>query len=158
MYHTITRRYHTPTAVHRIVKKKPVTPIARWVCTFLLPHFSLPAPPPCLPSTSTHMRASTWHRQRRIHPAGWTVPIVPLMYRRRRIIVVIVGRTIIVILVVINIFFSSFIDADPSHIMLVDCCMLCCRECGPIMAVWGRRPPWSIYSIAFYPILSSFFI
>jgi hypothetical protein len=25
--------------------------------------------------------------------------------------------------------------ADPSHIMLVDCCMLYCRECGPIAAV-----------------------
>ncbi len=41
--------------------------------------------------------------------------------------------------------------------MLVDCWMLCCWECGPITAVWWRRPPWSIYSIAFYPILPSFF-
>ena len=32
-------------------------------------------------------------------------------------------------------FFSSFNNADPSHIMLVDCCMLYCRECGPIAAV-----------------------
>ena len=31
--------------------------------------------------------------------------------------------------------FSSFNNADPSHIMLVDCCMLNCRECGPIAAV-----------------------
>ncbi len=54
--------------------------------------------------------------------------------------------------------FSSFNDADPLHIMLVDCWMLCCQECGPITAVWGRRPPWSIYLIAFYPILPSFFI
>ncbi len=42
---------------------------------------------------------------------------------------------IIVILEVINISFSSFNDVDLSHIMLVDCCMLCCRECGPIAAV-----------------------
>jgi hypothetical protein len=41
----------------------------------------------------------------------------------------------IVILIVIIICFSSFNDIDMSHIMLVDCCMLCCRECGPIAAV-----------------------
>ena len=29
-----------------------------------------------------------------------------------------------------------------SHSMLVDCCMICCRECGPIAAVWRWRPPW----------------
>jgi hypothetical protein len=44
-------------------------------------------------------------------------------------------RAIIVILIVINIFFSSFNDVDLSYIMLVDCCMLCCREGGPIVAV-----------------------
>jgi hypothetical protein len=44
-------------------------------------------------------------------------------------------RAIIVILIVINIFFSSINDVDLSHIMLVDCCMLCRRECGPISAV-----------------------
>ena len=32
-------------------------------------------------------------------------------------------------------FFSSFNNVDPSHMMLVDCCMLCCRGCGPIAAV-----------------------
>jgi hypothetical protein len=32
-------------------------------------------------------------------------------------------------------FFSSFNDVDPSHMMLVDCCVLCCRGCGPIAAV-----------------------
>jgi hypothetical protein len=42
---------------------------------------------------------------------------------------------LIVILLVINTFFSSFNNVDLSHIMLVDCCMLCCRECGPIAAV-----------------------
>ncbi len=31
--------------------------------------------------------------------------------------------------------FSSFNDVDLSHIMLVDCCMLCCQECGPIAAI-----------------------
>jgi hypothetical protein len=44
-------------------------------------------------------------------------------------------HTIIVILIVINICFSSLNDVDLSHIMLVDCCMLCFRECGPIAAV-----------------------
>ncbi len=43
-------------------------------------------------------------------------------------------RAIIVILIVI-LFFSSFNDVDLSHNMLVDCCMLCCRECGLIAAV-----------------------
>ena len=44
-------------------------------------------------------------------------------------------RALIVILLVINTLFSSFNGVDLSHIMLVDCCMLCCRECGPIAAV-----------------------
>jgi hypothetical protein len=44
-------------------------------------------------------------------------------------------HAIIVILIVINILFSSFNDVDLLHIMLVDCCMLCCQECGPIAAV-----------------------
>ncbi len=43
-------------------------------------------------------------------------------------------RAIIVILIVI-LFFSSFNDVDLSHNMLVDCCMLCCQECGLIAAV-----------------------
>jgi hypothetical protein len=37
--------------------------------------------------------------------------------------------------------------------MLVDCCVLCCRGCGPIAAVWQQRPPWSI---KFDRILPSF--
>ncbi len=114
-------------------------------------------PPPCLPSTPTHMQASTWHRQRQICPAGWTGPIVLLLYCCRCIILA-EGRAIIVILIIISIFFSSFNNADPSHIMLVDRWLLCCQECGPIMAVWQRQPPWLIYSIAFYPILPSYFI
>ncbi len=32
-------------------------------------------------------------------------------------------------------FFSSFNDVDPLHLMLVDCCVLCCRGCGPTAAV-----------------------
>jgi hypothetical protein len=44
-------------------------------------------------------------------------------------------RALIVILLVINTLFSSFNEVDLLHIMLVDCCMLCCRECGPIVAV-----------------------
>jgi hypothetical protein len=32
-------------------------------------------------------------------------------------------------------FFPSFNDVDPSHMMLVDCCVLCCRGGGPIAAV-----------------------
>ncbi len=44
-------------------------------------------------------------------------------------------RALKVILLVINTFFSSFSDVDLSHVMIVDCCMLCCRECGPIAAV-----------------------
>jgi hypothetical protein len=44
-------------------------------------------------------------------------------------------RAIIVILIVINICFSSFNNVDLLHIMLVDCCMLCFRECGPIAVI-----------------------
>ncbi len=100
-------------------------------------------PPPCLPSMPTHMQASTCHRQRWICPAGWTVPIVPSLHRHCCTFLS-TQCAIIVILLVINIFFSSFNDVDPSHMMLVDCCMLCCRRCGPIAAVWQRRLPWSI--------------
>jgi len=55
-------------------------------------------------------------------------------------------------------FFSSFNDANPSHTMLVDCCILYCRECGPMLAVGTTPFPWSIVSISFYPILPSYFI
>ncbi len=44
-------------------------------------------------------------------------------------------RAIVVILIVIINVFSSFNDADPSNIMLVDCCMRYCQEWGPIAAV-----------------------
>ena len=47
----------------------------------------------------------------------------------------------IVIKIVITIFFSSFNDVALSNSMFVDCCMLFCRECGPIAAVRCRRPP-----------------
>ncbi len=67
-------------------------------------------------------------------------------------------RALIVILLVINTVFSSFNNVDLSHIMLVDCCMLCCQECGPIAAVWRRRPSWWsiwLHFTQFYlPILS----
>jgi hypothetical protein len=42
-------------------------------------------------------------------------------------------RALMVILLVINIF-SSFNDIDPLHMMLVYCCVLCCRVGGPIAA------------------------
>jgi hypothetical protein len=41
------------------------------------------------------------------------------------------GRALIVISLVMNTLFSSFNDVDLPHSMLVDCCMICCRECGP---------------------------
>ncbi len=44
-------------------------------------------------------------------------------------------RALIVISLVMNTFFSSFNDVDLPHSMLVDCCMICCRECGPIATV-----------------------
>ncbi len=52
-------------------------------------------------------------------------------------------------------FFSSFNNVDLSHIMLVDYCMICCRECGPIAAVWQWLLPWWSNWIAFSPILPS---
>ncbi len=56
-------------------------------------------------------------------------------------------RRRVVILIVINICFSSFNGVDLLHIMLIDCCMLCCRESGPIVAVWRQRPPWGRQSL-----------
>ena len=44
-------------------------------------------------------------------------------------------RALIVLSLVMNTFFSSFNDLDLPHSMLVDCCMICCRECGPIATV-----------------------
>ena len=44
-------------------------------------------------------------------------------------------RALIVLSLVMNTFFSSFNDVDLPHSMLVDCCMICCRECGPIATV-----------------------
>jgi hypothetical protein len=41
-------------------------------------------------------------------------------------------RALIVLSLVMNTFFSSFNDVDLPHSMLVDCRMICCRECGPI--------------------------
>jgi hypothetical protein len=40
--------------------------------------------------------------------------------------------------------FSRFNTVDLLHSMLADCCMLRCREWGPITAVGRRRPPLSI--------------
>ncbi len=57
-------------------------------------------------------------------------------------------RWCVLILIVINICFSSFNGVDLSHIMLVDCCMLCCRESGPIAAVWRQRLPWGRQSLS----------
>ncbi len=44
-------------------------------------------------------------------------------------------RALIVLSLVMNTFFSSFNDVDLPHSMLVDCCMICCRECGPLATV-----------------------
>jgi len=44
-------------------------------------------------------------------------------------------HALIVLSLVMNTFFSSFNDVDLPHSMLVDCCMICCRECGPIATV-----------------------
>jgi hypothetical protein len=54
-----------------------------------------------------------------------------------------------------NNFFSSFNNIDPSHMMLVDFCMLCCQGCGPIAAAYdggGQHGPSSLitFCLAFY--------
>jgi hypothetical protein len=98
---------------------------------------------PRQPSSIILLGAVTCHYNRQYYPAGWAVPIVSSLHRRRRSSSS-MRRALIAILLVINTFFSSFNDVDPSHMMLVDCCVLCCRGCGPIAAVWRRRTPWSI--------------
>ena len=157
MYHTLSKSYYTLNHPHPVAKKNSVTPIAWWACAKIHRCLALPPFPPCLSLAPTHMQASTRHWHCQICPAGWTVSIIPLLHHHRCTLSS-TQCAIIVILIVINIFFSSFNNADLSHIMLVDCWMLCCQECGPIMAVWPRWPLWSIYLIAFYPILPSFFI
>ena len=93
-----------------------------------------PPPPPRQPLLLTSLGASLMRWNWLFLPVGRTVPIVPSLDRHRRTSPS-TRLAIIVILIVINIFFSSFNDVDPSHMMLVDCCVLCCRECGPIAAV-----------------------
>ena len=112
----------------------PVDTLGRGQITPLQPPPPLPPPPPCQPSSNISLGATTCHRNRRYRPVGCTAPIVALLYRRRRSSTS-TRRALLVILLVINIFFSSFNDVDPSHMMLVDCCVLCCRGCGPIVAV-----------------------
>ena len=51
--------------------------------------------------------------------------------------------------------FPSFNNIDPRRMMLVDCCMLCCRGCGPIVAPYdggGCHGPSSliVFYLAFY--------
>ena len=81
------------------------------------------------------------------------MPIVALLHPRRCSLTS-ARRALIVILLVI--IFSSFNDIDPSHMMLVDCCMLCCQGCGPIAAPYdggsGRHGPSSLitFYLAFY--------
>ncbi len=88
----------------------------------------------CLPLKPTPMWRMLCRCQHQICPAGRTVPIVLSSLRRRRTLSS-SRRALMVIEIVINKFVSSFNDADPSHIVLVDCCMLYYWECGPIMAV-----------------------
>jgi hypothetical protein len=44
-------------------------------------------------------------------------------------------HALIVLSLLMNTFFSSFNDVVLPHSMLVDCCMICCRECSPIATV-----------------------
>ena len=53
-------------------------------------------------------------------------------------------HALIVLSLVMNTFFSSFNDVDLPHSMLVDCCMICCRECGPIATVVLTSFPVSV--------------
>ena len=53
------------------------------------------------------------------------------------------GMTCTVIKIVIIIIVSRLSNADPSHIMLDDGCMLCCQECGHMVASEWRWPPWT---------------
>jgi hypothetical protein len=44
-------------------------------------------------------------------------------------------HALIILSLLMNTFFSSFNDVVLPHSMLVDCCMIYCRECGPISTV-----------------------
>ena len=49
-----------------------------------------------------------------------------------------------------------FNDADPSDIMLVDCCMLYCRECGPIASYDNAGRHGQFIRLHFTPFLLAF--
>jgi hypothetical protein len=100
-----------------------------------------PLPPPYQLSSNISLGASPRRRNWRYHLPGCTAPIVALLHRRR-CSSTLTWRALIVILLVIYIF-SSFNNVYPSHMMLVDCCVLCCRGCGAAAIVHRS-------SIAFY--------
>jgi hypothetical protein len=77
--------------------------------------------------------AITCRRNRRYRPVGCTAPIVALLHHCRRSSTSTRRALLVILLAIIN-FFSSFNNVDPSHMMLVDCCVLFSRGCGPIAA------------------------
>jgi hypothetical protein len=131
-----------------------LTPIVWWVVAPELPPGVLSGTPLYSPLKPTPIQQMLCHQQCQICPVGWTVPIVSSLLHCW-LTSLSLQQTFMVILIVINIYISSFNDVDPSHIMLVDCCMLYCREWGPRLTVWWCRPPWSI-SLAFFPFLLAF--
>ncbi len=93
-----------------------------------------PDTPPWRPASPTYLRRETWRQRRRIRPAGRAVPIVSSSLRFRRTSSSTRRASMVILIVIINVF-SRLNDANPSHIMLVDCWMLYRREWGPIAAV-----------------------
>ena len=89
--------------------------------------------PPHQPSSNISLGASPRRRNRRYHIPGCTAPNCCVAASLSPLVDV--DAMCINSNITSNIFFSSFNNVDLSHMMLVDCCVLCCRVCGPIAAV-----------------------
>jgi hypothetical protein len=114
------------TGNHGCVLNTPVAPSLPSVAEKLLLHNPLPPPPTPVPPAEYIVGSDNVPSESAISSSG-------LHGAHRRVAassssLVDVNLTCIISNITSNkYFFSSFNDVDPSHVMLVDCCVLCCQ-------------------------------
>ncbi len=131
VYHTFCKRYFALNQPHRVVKKNLCPYEHPWSRTNNLS--TTPSPPPSALVDDIvgigNVPLPPAISSSRLHGAHHHVTALSSLH------VVIDTTCINSHITSNNYFFSSSNDVDPLHMMLVDCCMLCCRGCGPIAAV-----------------------
>ena len=146
VYHTFCLSYYVSTVVHHGIEKKQCHHWHPWSRT----NYSSATPSPPHPLTPPFASPRWIFIGSNNVPSESATSLSGLHSAHRRIAassssLVDVDAMSINSDITSNIYiFSSFNDVDPFHMMLVDCCVLCCRGCGPIAAVWWQRLPWSI--------------